>query len=145
LRERTYSTFAVSTGGKKSGTPSQKPSGITSTDSTRPNTPQGTPVKQKIKQPVGLSNLSTAGPSQPRRDPPQSQLQADMVAMNIVAESGPDEDEGPPPAVALAKEALLEEVKKKLGGAGQKKAVSLVIIGKFDRLVRVIRSCLISV
>lgn len=68
-----------------------------------------------------------------------------MAAMNIVPESGPDEDEGPPPAIALAKEALLEEVKKKLSSTGQKKAVSLVIIGKFDKLLRTILSCLTSV
>ena len=60
----------------------------------------------------------------------------DLSALNI--SSGPDDPGLPdePPKVALAKEKLLEEVRKEMESDKTKKAVNLVIIGEFQQGVR---------
>ncbi len=62
---------------------------------------------------------------------PDTQQQLDISALNLDtpegAETPPDE---PPPKITIAREKVLEEARKALEGTGDKKGVSLVVIGK---------------
>lgn len=52
-----------------------------------------------------------------------------MAALNLEDEYQPPVDE-PPPKISVAREKVLEEARKQLEGTGDKKSVSLVVIGR---------------
>ncbi|PSR73485.1 hypothetical protein PHLCEN_2v10777 [Hermanssonia centrifuga] len=64
---------------------------------------------------------------------PDTQQQLDISALNLDTPEGtetpPDE---PPPKITIAREKVLEEARKALEGTGDKKGVSLVVIGHVD-------------
>ena len=60
----------------------------------------------------------------------RTQLDIDMIALNLKEkEDSPTQDTEEPPKASFTREALLEEVKKKMAGGGTKISISLVIIG----------------
>ena len=68
-----------------------------------------------------------SGTSTPVRSTDSRQL--DIAALNLEDEYKPPVDE-PPPKISVAREKALEEAKKQLEGTGDKKSVSLVVIGR---------------
>ena len=88
----------------------------------------GTPKKTAIK--LVKSGASTPGTSTPLRGGTADIRQLDLSALNLTPtqESVPVEE--PPPKITIAREKVLEEAKQMLEGKGEKKGLSLVVIGK---------------
>lgn len=97
----------------------------------RAPSPANTPSKAAKKVGGGASITKASGVSTPSRGTDQRHL--DMSALNLVS----DEDERSQeeaPKMTFATEKLLEEAKKKLEGATDKRGLSLVVIGEVEPL-----------
>ncbi|KAK7695564.1 hypothetical protein QCA50_000200 [Cerrena zonata] len=79
-------------------------------------------LTQNVKKGTGAKRSGTSTPY-PR--------QLDIAALNLEDEYKPPVDE-PPPKISVSREKVLEEARKQLEGTGDKKSVSLVVIGHVD-------------
>lgn len=78
---------------------------------------------------AGNNGAKKGGTSTPIRSTDASQL--DLAALNLNTprepQTPPDE---PPPKITMAREKVLEEAKKALEDKGERKGVSMVVVGK---------------
>ena len=89
---------------------------------------------------VGIVGAKKSGTATPVRGKTVEEL--DLAGLNLTVGAGlktPPVEE-PPPRVAMAREKLLEEAKKALEGKDDKRAVSLVVIGKDNMPLSLLRS-----
>lgn len=86
-----------------------------------------TPTKKK-SGPVSKKS----GSSTPIRGSSIDQRQLDLSGLNLTRDDSADNVDEPPPKITFAREKLLEEAKRVIDadGENQKKAVSLIVIGK---------------
>ncbi|KAG8834576.1 Hsp70 suppressor, GTPase facilitates ribosomal subunit dissociation [Serendipita sp. 399] len=105
----------------------RKPS-MSRTSTPRAGTPTATsPTRKNKQQSAPLSGTST--PLTGRR----TQLDVDMLALNLVEETPITKDIEEPPKMTLSRERVLEEAKKAVSGQGNVKGtINLIIIGHVD-------------
>lgn len=101
--------------------------GLASASSSRPPSVMNTPTKKKSGPASKKSGSST-----PIRGLSIDQRQLDLSGLNLTRDDSADNVDEPPPKITFAREKLLEEAKRAISAEGenQKKAVSLVVIGK---------------
>ena len=106
-------------------------SGPSSTATSRATSPVNTPGQGSRK--VGRGTPKASGTSTPIRFANgMDQRQIDISGLNLFSNGDEDRIMEEPPKMALAREKVIEEAKKKLEARGDtdKRGVSLVVIGK---------------
>ncbi|TFK73002.1 hypothetical protein BDN72DRAFT_835319 [Pluteus cervinus] len=106
-----------------------------SATSSRASTPPITPKKgnKKLASMTKLAkSTSQSGTATPPRGVVADQRQLDLSGMNLGSKEDVTNVVEEPPKVAIAKEKLIEEVKKTMEAETQKKGLNLVVIGHVD-------------